>query len=418
MSLRRNSDLIELLHVEDGDSLTIRDVSDITNQPTGETKRITRRNMLAAPIGSPSFLGGATFMPLATPAAPTVVVHGATGTATWRYRITARSNTGETLASPEATITTGNATLSATNFNRISWAAVTGAVDYRVYRTTSGGAPATLGIIGTVTATTLDDTGQAGGGQAVPLFGNSGILSIDAFRLGAFGTNNQALGVNALLHNTTGSHNTAVGVDALLYNTTGGNNTAAGMNALYSNTTGWNNTAAGVNALLHNTAGSGNISLGPMNAMGDYAPAFDATTQNNTISMGSTATASAHIAVAWTVLSDIRDKIKIGDLSRGLEFVAALRPISYRMRESRDSDEAVGGLRYGFSAQEILELENDKDGPVVVNNDDPDRLRMTTEYLTPVLVKAIQEQQALIRALTEKITKLEEVCYAARHSHK
>ena len=39
MATKKNSDLSELTAIADGDNITIRDVSDITNQATGETKR-------------------------------------------------------------------------------------------------------------------------------------------------------------------------------------------------------------------------------------------------------------------------------------------------------------------------------------------------------------------------------------------
>ncbi len=43
--LKKNSDLDPLVNVATGDSVNIRDVSDTTNQATGETKGITQRNL-------------------------------------------------------------------------------------------------------------------------------------------------------------------------------------------------------------------------------------------------------------------------------------------------------------------------------------------------------------------------------------
>jgi len=122
--------------------------------------------------------GGLNIVPLATPAAPTVTVIGTAGTTRYDYRITARSHTGETLASATTSITTGNATLSATNFNRISWSTVSGAHNYRVWRVHSAGTPTTLGVIATVVGTTVDDTGLAGGGEAIPADDSSGNIGI------------------------------------------------------------------------------------------------------------------------------------------------------------------------------------------------------------------------------------------------
>ncbi|MBT9156770.1 MAG: hypothetical protein DDT37_01759 [Firmicutes bacterium] len=127
--------------------------------------------------GGDTLRGGLAVTPIASPAAPTVAVIGATGTTTYRYRITARSRIGETLASPETTITNGNATLSATNLNRITWTAVAGAVDYRIWRVFSGGTPATTGAIATVAALTVDDTGLAAAG-VIPAADTTGAVNI------------------------------------------------------------------------------------------------------------------------------------------------------------------------------------------------------------------------------------------------
>ena len=109
--------------------------------------------------------GGLTNSQLPTPAQPTVARVGTAGTTTYGYRVTALDGTGETLPSTERTITNANAVLNGTNYNTITWASVPGAVQYKVYRTTSAGTPASTGLIGTITGgTTLsfNDTGIAG----------------------------------------------------------------------------------------------------------------------------------------------------------------------------------------------------------------------------------------------------------------
>lgn len=107
-------------------------------QPTFQTDNLT---LLAAP--------------LATPGAPTVTPTGTAGTTHYGYRIAARSANGTTLAGTEGTTTTGNATLSGTNYNALSWTAVPGAVSYDIYGRTTG---AELFMVN-VTATTYNDTG-------------------------------------------------------------------------------------------------------------------------------------------------------------------------------------------------------------------------------------------------------------------
>jgi hypothetical protein len=177
-------------------------------------------------------------------------------------------------------------------------------------------------------------------------------------------------------------------------------NTAVGSGALNSNTTGSANTANGYAALISNTTGSGNIAVGSITSTGAYSPAFDITTQDNRISMGSTAVTNAYIQVAWTVVSDARDKTEFADVPHGLDFVSKLKPVAYRFKESRDSDVATGPVRYGFKAQDVLALEGDK--PVIVDADDAEKLRFNDTSLIPVLVKAIQELKAEIETLKAK----------------
>lgn len=104
---------------------------------------------------------GPTGAPPAAPAAPVVTPRGPTGNRTWQYYIVACNGGGNSQTGAIAATTTGAATLSATSYNRLSWAAVPGATSYRVMRYAAGGAPATTGQIAVTTATTLDDTGLA-----------------------------------------------------------------------------------------------------------------------------------------------------------------------------------------------------------------------------------------------------------------
>jgi hypothetical protein len=215
---------------------------------------------------------------------------------------------------------------------------------------------------------------------------------VSALRGNTTGTNNTASGFQALYSNTTGVSNTASGYQALYYNTTGSSNTASGYQALTNNTTGTNNTANGRSALNYNSTGSGNTAINPLNSAGSYAPVFNPTTENNRFCMGSTGVTNAYIQVAWTVVSDARDKINFAPVPHGLEFVKALQPTAYQFRTSRDSEETNGGVRYGFKAQDVLELEGAN--PVIVDNEDVDKLRMVDTALIPVLVKALQELNA------------------------
>ena len=214
------------------------------------------------------------------------------------------------------------------------------------------------------------------------------------------GAQNTASGAFALTYNTTGSQNTASGMSALTYNTTGIYNTASGYQALYSSTTGNYNTASGANALYNNTTGSGNTAFNPLNSAGTYAPVFDPSTQNNRICMGSTGVTNAYIQVAWTVVSDARDKTNFAPVPHGLDFVNQLQPTAYQFKEDRETDVATGIVRYGFKAQDILALEGDT--PVIIDIEDLDKLKFNSDSLIPVLVNAIKELSAKITALEAK----------------
>jgi hypothetical protein len=130
----------------------------------------------ATPTATLDIQGGIKTTALPTPSGVTVTPMGTTGATTYGYRVTALDGAGgETLASAQVQTTTGNALLDATNYNAIAWTPVNGAYQYRIYRTTTGGTPATTGLVGTVSSTTysFNDTGIAGG-AAVPAAGSSG----------------------------------------------------------------------------------------------------------------------------------------------------------------------------------------------------------------------------------------------------
>jgi hypothetical protein len=110
---------------------------------------------------------------LVTPGAPLVSQQGTTGATTYTYKIVARNATGTTEASQATTITNGNASLSVSNYNQLTWTAVPYASSYDVYRTVGG---ATTGkIVSATTSTTANDTGLAGGSETAPTVNTSGV---------------------------------------------------------------------------------------------------------------------------------------------------------------------------------------------------------------------------------------------------
>jgi trimeric autotransporter adhesin len=274
------------------------------------------------------------------------------------------------------------------------------------------------------------------------------------------GSQNVALGTDALQQNTTSSENTALGYQAGYGNTTGSANVFIGRKAGHTNTTSGAQTMVGTgagqtttgqyNTFIGNTAGY-HVSSGQKNTIlgrydgnqggldirtasnhivlsdGDGNPRMDTDASgvssfrssidrcvgvNNgtyTWFMGSNGsnqmtfydgagTLRGYLTLGgtWTDTSDLAFKTNITDLSYGLAEVERLQPRSYFMKETPDSDPQIG-----FIAQEV-ELVI----PEVVSGEEGSK-GIGYGRLTAILVKAIQEQQATITALTARITALE-----------
>ncbi len=113
---------------------------------------------------------------LSDPSAPTVTPQGAAGSTTYTYKVVAMHRHGQTAASSAGSTATGNATLSTSNYNSVTWTAVTGATAYRIYRTVaSGTSPTTTGQVAVVgVVTQFDDTGIAGDSSTAPTANTTG----------------------------------------------------------------------------------------------------------------------------------------------------------------------------------------------------------------------------------------------------
>ena len=205
------------------------------------------------------------------------------------------------------------------------------------------------------------------------------------------GDDNNIFGYRAMYVMTTGNRNISIGNDSSYALTDGNDNLVIGYQAGYEITTGDNNLVIGNNA----GRSTGNGGLGEIS------------TEDNIISLGNNTHTSSVIKVAWTVTSDKRDKTAFKSLPHGLDFLNKLNPLSYKFRVDRNSKETSGPERYGFLAQEILELEGEN--PVIINNDDKENLKYNQSSLVPVLVKAVQEQQEIIDGLNKRLEKIEEM---------
>ena len=212
------------------------------------------------------------------------------------------------------------------------------------------------------------------------------------------GSSNTMFGSEAGASVASGSANTLVGSLAGQY-TTGNYNTCIGSSAGNKpNMTGSNHTMLGYTAGDEITTGTNCIAIGF--AAGSGSSPRQMTTNSNEIVIGSNAIVGAYVRVAWTTGSDKRDKINFSNVPHGLDFVNKLKPTSYSLRKERDSDEIIGKRKYGFLAQEILELEGEN--PVIIDNSDENKLALQDSNLIPILVNAIQELKAEIEILKSK----------------
>lgn len=90
--------------------------------------------------------------------------------------------------------------------------------------------------------------------------------------------------------------------------------------------------------------------------------------------------------------SDKREKKRIKNLHRGLDFINELRPVSFVRK---------GGKRkhYGLIAQEVEELIAGDDFAGFIHDKESDKYGLRMEEFTPIVMKAIQELSAEIDAL-------------------
>ncbi len=260
-------------------------------------------------------------------------------------------------------------------------------------------------------------------GSLAGAFYNTGI-GIGTLQAISTGINNTALGYQSLYTNTSGTNNTADGFQSLYSNTSGYHNTANGYQAAYTNTSGYGNTTLGyvsgyaITTGYYNTLvgyGAGNtITSGYYNTLmgfgagntittGYYNTAigFDAqvptATGNNQLRIGNAAVNYAGVQVAWTITSDKRWKHDIQISNLGLDFITKLKPVSYiRNNNSNNKRE------YGFIAQDLEQTLNNSDAidNGIINKDDNGMLSVRYNDLISPLVKAVQEQQIQIEALS------------------
>lgn len=273
----------------------------------------------------------------------------------------------------------------------------------------------------------------------------------DAMYSNTSGNYNTATGVSALRDNTTGDYNIATGVDALYWNLTGSANVAMGYKALEDNTSGSYNVSVGHRALSNNETGQRNVAIG-YNSSSVQKSGYNNTTigynagqtnnsftysnstaiganttivGNNEVRIGNNDIVSIKGNVPFTTYSDGRFKREVKEDVLGLDFIKALRPVSYYVDGNAlneflgvelDGDQGTSEKRYqtGFIAQEV-EKTAEKLGFKHFNGVDAPQSKENhyglryAAFVVP-LVKSVQElsaenedQKATIESLKEAI---------------
>lgn len=110
--------------------------------------------------------------------------------------------------------------------------------------------------------------------------------------------------------------------------------------------------------------------------------------------------------------SDRNFKRDIEDLNIGLDLVSKLNPVSYNYKIDNDGTPKMYGLIAQDLEQSLEEVGVDKNSVQLLQHkptDDEKESDYSLDYLklTPILIKAIQEQQTVIEDLKSRITTLE-----------
>ena len=222
---------------------------------------------------------------------------------------------------------------------------------------------------------------------------------------GGSGSYNTAVGVNSMYDITSGERNTAIG-DSAGYNIeSGDHNTLLGQAVGYDLTTGDQNTLLGHNA---GNAGTNDLVSGSNNTIIGYLAGSTSSSMSNTVVLGNASITSLQCNVqSISALSDERDKTDIQDLTLGLDFIKAMRPVQFTWNRR---DGTLGTKKeVGFIAQELQEVEmdfNSKNRTHMVDDDDPSKLLAAPMQSYPILIKAIQELSAKVDSLQAEVNTL------------
>lgn len=311
-----------------------------------------------------------------------------------------------------------------------------------LYSNTTGSSNTAVGS-GALFANTAGSSNTALGNNA--LYNNTlggsntalGNASMFSMQNGALNT---AIGSGALYSNLSGSTNTAIGNNTL-YNSTSNANTAVGHNVLNNATTGANNTAVGLGALAGVTSASNNTAIGFTANVSDTLitnstsiGAGAMSNGSNQVTLGNVNITNVRSAGTYGTLSDGRFKENVTENVSGLNFILALRPVTYTLNTEKlythitvqNGDKNINKaefkapsaiVRTGFIAQEVeaaaVKANFNFDGVYKPTSTTDNYSLSYAQFVVP-LVKSVQElnqiianQADVIKALTKRIEALE-----------
>ena len=262
----------------------------------------------------------------------------------------------------------------------------------------------------------LDNTGS---GSAITLSSDGTDLLLDGTAIGGGGGG--ASNINGLSDAKTSTNNYGLGTNSINALTTGGRNHGFGEDSLKAVTEGSNNVAIGYRANDTVTTGSGNIMIGTYcdvyhtNSEARIAIGYDLTVNSDNrviIGTGNSNQISNNFAAnaSWTRPSDERLKEDIQtNTSCGLDFINALRTVTYKWKDKSAYDKKM----YGLIAQEVkssLDTNSITDfgGWSLTDEDDATSTQsIAYEMFVIPLIKSVQELKAKNDALEARLTALE-----------
>lgn len=260
---------------------------------------------------------------------------------------------------------------------------------------------------------------------------------------------NDATGYRALFTNATGYNNVAAGTESSFSNLSGYGNVAFGYQALYANTGNYNvavgssahlndaaateyNTCLGYASLAYATPGDKNTLFGSNTDMnGNYSNSSamgegTMLTASNQIRLGNSTVTKVGGQVAYSTSSDARFKFNIESKDViGLDFIMRLRPVVYnfdakslekhlvknlpdavqKSRITADFSKISEIRQSGFIAQEVEQAAISSGfnfNGVSSPKSESDFYKLSYDLFVVPIIKAIQEQQVLIRNQKQK----------------